>query len=656
MEQRFGVKDVVVVLLLLVIGFFTLNAMWQKDRMWEYLRSIESQVKETRSRLESVATDAKSASEIAAKLDDLERSLASRPVVIADGGAAAVDAPANAARDAWARPGVPIAWQPEPTYSTDPRTLPGFRDGGEFVEIFEAKCPRVTPYVGTDVYARRVIDRVAEQLATFDPKTLELRGLLATAWQYAPDGTWLRVRIHPKATFSDGKPVTAADVVFTFKDYILNPLIEAPAARSTLDNVADVVALDEKTVEFTFHADRILFSNLETTLNQNILPKHYYEKLEPAQINKSTSLLMGSGPFRLESADPARQWNPGDDLTLVRNEQYWATKRRSPLASMRFSVVQDERARLVAYRNGDADMITPTAPQFVEVQKESGWNDANLSLNWINMRSGYSFIAWQSGLRANKRQTPFHDKRVRQAMTLLLDRERMIEEIWNGVGGVSKGPFNPQSPASNPAIAPWPYDLAKARELLGEAGWKDRDGDGLLENEKGEVFEFELTLAQGGDITDRIASFIKSSSLKAGIRCTVKLVDWAVYTEINKARDFDALMMGWGSNAPESDLRQMFHSRSMREGGDNFIQWKSEEADRLLDEAIRTLDREARMKIWHAFGEVVHDEQPYTFIRVQPWIRLIKREVANVNAYKTSLEPWEFFMSAGGTSVPKPAS
>jgi peptide/nickel transport system substrate-binding protein len=114
--------------------------------------------------------------------------------------------------------------------------------------------------------------------------------------------------------------------------------------------------------------------------------------------------------------------------------------------------------------------------------------------------------------------------------------------------------------------------------------------------------------------------------------------------------------MGWGSNAPESDLRQMFHSRSMREGGDNFIQWKSEEADRLLDEAIRTLDREARMKIWHAFGEIVHDEQPYTFIRVQPWIRLIKREVANVNAYKTSLEPWEFFMSAGGTSVPKPAS
>jgi peptide/nickel transport system substrate-binding protein len=648
MEHRFGLKDVVFLALLLVIGFLTLNAMWQKDRMWEFLRSIESQVKETRARVEAVAVDAKAAGELNTRLDEIEAALRSRPAA-APGESQATPA-TSAAKDAWARPGTPIAWQPPVGYATDPRKLPGYRDGGEFVEIFEAKWPRVTPFINTDVYSRRIVDRVAEQLAVFDPKTLALRGLLADAWQYAADGTWLRVHIHPKATFSDGIPVTAEDVRFTFKDYILNPLIEAPAARAGLDNVADVVVIDPQTVEFVFHKDKILFTNLSNTLNQNILPKHYYEKLEPSQINKGTSLLMGSGPFRLESSDPDRQWNPGEDLVLVRNEQYWAVNARSPLASIRYKSITDESSRLVAYRNGEGHMIMPTAPQFVDVQKEADWAKENRSFNWINMRSGYTFIAWQCGLRAGKRATPFADKRVRQAMTLLIDRERMINEIWNGVGGVAKGPFNPESPASDSTNRPWPYDLARAKTLLADAGWKDRDGDGVLENEAGSPFEFEATLPTGGDIYDRIASFVKSACLKAGIRCTIRQADWAVYTEIGKARDFDALFLGWSANAPESDVRQMFHSDSIAAGGDNFVQWKSPEADRIIDLGRRTLDEAERMKVWHQLERVLHEEQPYTFIRVQPWIRFVKTSVGNVNTYKTGLEPWEFFMPAGGAS------
>lgn len=650
MEHRFGLKDGIFLVLLAAFGFLTLNAMWQKDRTWEYLRSIEEQVKETRARLESVAVDARDASAVAKRLDEIESAISRGGAALAErGGATSSNGPESAS---WARPGVPIAWQPEYAYATDPRGEPGFAEGGELVEIMDAKFPRVTPFINTDVYGRRIVDRVAEPLAVFDPTTLALVGLLADAWQYAADGTWLRVHIRPKATFSDGKPVTAEDVRFTFKDYILNPLVEAPAARAGLDYVADVKVIDEKTVEFAFHPDKVLFLNLANTLNQNILPKHYYSRFEPTQINSSTSLLMGSGPFRLESNDPDRQWNPGEDLVLVRNEQYWATKARSPLAAMRFKSITDESARLVAYRKGEGHITTPTAPQFTEVQKEAGWAEANRSLNWINMRGGYTFIGWQCGLRAGKRLTPFADKRVRQAMTMLLDRERMINEIWNGVGGVSKGPFNPQSPAADPTNSPWPFDLDRAKALLAEAGWRDRDGDGILENEKGEPFEFEATMPSGGDIYDRIGSFLKSACLKAGIRCTVRQIDWAVYSEVGKARDFDALFLGWQSNQPESDVRQMFHSDSIKAGGDNFVQWNSPEGDRLIDVGRRTLDEGERMKIWHQLERVLHDEQPYTFVRVAPWLRFVNRSVGNVHAYKTALEPWEYFLTGGtGSSV-----
>jgi len=112
--------------------------------------------------------------------------------------------------------------------------------------------------------------------------------------------------------------------------------------------------------------------------------------------------------------------------------------------------------------------------------------------------------------------------------------------------------------------------------------------------------------------------------------------------EINKSRDFDAITMAWSSNAPESDPRQIFHSESIKEGGDNFVQWNSPRGDELIDRIRLTLDFNERLKAWHEFETLLHDEQPYTFIRVAPWLRFVKKSVGNVQTHKTGLEPWEF--------------
>jgi peptide/nickel transport system substrate-binding protein len=101
--------------------------------------------------------------------------------------------------------------------------------------------------------------------------------------------------------------------------------------------------------------------------------------------------------------------------------------------------------------------------------------------------------------------------------------------------------------------------------------------------------------------------------------------------------------MGWSATAPESDPRQIFHSESIKEGGDNFAQWNSPRADELIDLVRSTLDYDERMKVWHDFEATLHDEQPYTFIRVAPWLRFVKKSIGNVQTYKSGLEPWEFF-------------
>lgn len=666
MQNRFGLKDFV----LLVAVLFAIVSVWLSmsagDRRQEMLQTLEKRLSDIETRMFTGGSN--SGGDLAKEVAELRSAILNRPVhVIIHGGGAvgAVSTEAAGAEtmpsetprvaaagrrdDSWARPGVAIDWQEPWVFASPPQDVPGFRVGGEFAEIFGNQPAKLVPYLSTDVYGRRVIDEVVDSLAAYDPETLALRGRLASAWQRDPDGLWVRVRIRDDARFSDGMPVTAEDVRWTIQEFVFNPQIEAERSRSTLDMIKDVKVIDEKTVEFVF--DKPLFTNLSYSLGIYVLPKHFYSKFEPSQINQSTGLLMGSGGFKLASLDPDRQWAPGEDVVLVRNDLFWGP--RSPLDRLRYKTVTNDLASLVAYRNGEGDMLTPTSPQYNQAREEADWERENWSLNWVNMRSGYSFIAWQCGPR-NERLTPFHDKRVRRGMTMILDRERMIRDIWDGIGVVASGPNNPESPTSDPDIAPWPYDPEQAQALFKEAGWEDRNGDGVLENAEGQEFQFELTMATGGEIVERITSYVKNQCTRNGIRCNIRLVDWSIYQDLLKRRDFDALMMAWSASAPESDPKQIWHSSSILDQGDNFIQWADADADGLIDAIRATLDTDERMGLWQDFHGVVHEEQPYTFIRVAPWLRFVKGDVGNVQTYKSGLDRAEFFRAQG--SVVQPGS
>ena len=666
MQNRFGLKDFV----LLVAVLFAIVSVWLSmsagDRRQEMLQTLEKRLSDIETRMFTGGSN--SGGDLAKEVAELRSAILNRPVhVIIHGGGAvgAVSTEAAGAEtmpsetprvaaagrrdDSWARPGVAIDWQEPWVFASPPQDVPGFRVGGEFAEIFGAQPAKLVPYLSSDVYGRRVIDEVVDSLAAYDPETLALRGRLASAWQQDPDGLWVRVRIRDDARFSDGMPVTAEDVRWTIQEFVFNPQIEAERSRSTLDMIKDVKVVDEKTVEFVF--DKPLFTNLSYSLGIYVLPKHFYSKFEPSQINQSTGLLMGSGGFKLASLDPDRQWAPGEDVVLVRNDLFWGP--RSPLDRLRYKTVTNDLASLVAYRNGEGDMLTPTSPQYNQAREEADLERENWSLNWVNMRSGYSFIAWQCGPR-NERLTPFHDKRVRRGMTMILDRERMIRDIWDGIGVVASGPNNPESPTSDPDIAPWPYDPEQAQALFKEAGWEDRNGDGVLENAEGQEFQFELTMATGGEIVERITSYVKNQCTRNGIRCNIRLVDWSIYQDLLKRRDFDALMMAWSASAPESDPKQIWHSSSILDQGDNFIQWADADADGLIDAIRATLDTDERMGLWQDFHGVVHEEQPYTFIRVAPWLRFVKGDVGNVQTYKSGLDRAEFFRAQG--SVVQPGS
>lgn len=632
MPNRFGLKDAVVIALLLFLGLSIWLKMGVSDgRTWKAVQSIETKL-----------------GSIEQQVSRFETQLASRPAAaVAPAGAAVPgasvggSAPAeSSARDeSWARPGVEVAWQPPFGFADDPRGDADYRLGGEFFEIFEAQPKKLTPILGEDVYGRRVMDQVCDRLAEYDPQSLELRGSLAEAWQYDPAGLWLRVKIRDEARFSDGKPVTAEDLRYTFHDYINNPELETESLRSILTQIQSVTVISERVAEFAFKEAGAF--NLDAALQLYVLPKHFYEGFTTTQINQSTGLILGSGPFKLADLDVNDQWSPGEDIVLVRNEQYWGPK--PAVQTLRYRSMDSDLSRLVTFTNNEADMILPTSTQFVEQTQQAGWSARAHSLKWTNMRSGYSFIAWQCGPR-NGRLTPFSDVRVRTAMTLLLDRERMIRDIWAGIGEVAVGPNNPPSPAADPSIAPLPFDPERAKALLAEAGWTDRDGDGVLESEAGTEFTFEFTRTGGSQLQERVGKFITDACAAVGIRVEQRVVDWSLFDQILKTRDFDALIMAWSASAPESDPTQIWHTDSIQNQGHNFIQWDAGQ-DPIIEAIRTTLDPAERMKHHHALHRLIHEQQPYTFVRVPPWLRFISTEFANVSPYPKGLEQREFYVA-----------
>ena len=627
MTNRFGLKDFVLLLAVVLVGVGVFLAMVQEDRRWDQVQDLLGKV-----------------SSLEKQVARVERTLESGGVAVRTPGSAAAAVPAQ--RDeSWARPGVRVDWQEPWDFTSDPHQFDDFQPGGEFVETFEAQMPKVMPFLAQDVYARRITDLVFDRLGDYDPAKLTIRGVLAEAWQYDPEGMWLRVKLWDHARFHDGEPVRAEDVAYTWMDFILNPELETERVRSIVNNVDAVTVVSERVVEFRFKEP--LYSNLSVALNYEVLPKHYYEQFTPSQINQATGLLVGSGPFRLATMDPNDQWTPGTDFVVVRNESYWG-RAKPALDRLRFRTITDDLASLTAFRNGESDMMRPSSSQFTDTLKQDpDFERSSHALNWVNMRSGYSFIAWQCGPRNGQRLTPFHDKRVRLAMTMLLDRQRLIDDISRGIGFIATGPNNSVSPASAPDVTPWPYDLARAKALLAEAGWIDRDNDGIIENEQGEPFEWEFTYSTGSESVVQMVNYVQSQCALAGIRMKHNAIDWSIFVDVLNARNFDAITLAWSASTPESDPRQIWHSASIQNQGDNFIQWSNAEGDRLIDQGRATLDEQARMEVWQALHRVIHEDQPYTFLREIPWLRFVDKQFKNVVPYPKGIEQIEYYFVPG---------
>lgn len=523
--------------------------------------------------------------------------------------------------ESWARPGIAITelYRAPDWASEKARPLAG----GRLVEALESAPQTLTPFFATDAQARRVIQEiVCQTLARFGTSASVLRASLATAFQSDPQGKWLRVKIDDRARFSDGTPVTAEDVTFSL-DVLRTPGLDAHRTSSAVEGIESIEIISDRVVEFHFKEPRAL-NVMHALCSLYIVPKHYYERFTAAQLNASTGLLMGSGPFMLQSVDPEAQWTPGSDIVLVRDPHAWEAL--AHLDSIRFTVITDAAARLTALRNGDIHIMRPSPDQATAIdQDQSARSWAFLHTDY-RIGSSYSAIAWNCADRGDA-PSLVSDRRVRTALTHLVDRDRIVMEFYGGSAATASDPFPKTSEMGDFRNTPLPFDPARAAALLDDAGWITRNAEGVRTDANGRALDIDLAIPQGSRLAEFVSLMLKDQAAKAGIRIRITTADMAAIAAMQRSGNFDGAIVGWSHGLPENEPRQQWHSSS----ADNSCRFSNPDADRIIELGERTVDFDARMRLWHQLHRVLHDEQPCTFLVNPFWMRLISPKLGGTS-------------------------
>lgn len=425
---------------------------------------------------------------------------------------------------------------------------------------------------------------------------------LAESVEWSGDRLRATVRLREDATWSDGRPVSADDVAWTWRAQT-HPAV-GWRYRQSKERIESVDAADPSTVVFSF---RTAYIGQMTDLNEGaILPRHVWGRLPFERWREEpdwfTRHLVTSGPFRLA------EWIPGERIVLAPSPACRATPSPHPaacpaLARVVFRVVPDAAARIAQLEAGALDYVANVTPE--DAARLAGRPDLAVERFWHRR---YDYLAWNLG------REPLSDPGVRRALTLAIDRQALVDTLWHGFARIAASPVPTGVWAAHPELEPWPYDPAAARLLLDRRGWRDDDGDGVRER-RGRRLSFELMA--NGDNRQRAdaAVMIQAQLARVGVEARVRTLDFHALVDRLDAHDFDAALGAWGIDT-SLDLWYAFHSAAITDGY-NSGGYSDPEVDRLIETARRARDPAALLGPLHRLQEILHRDQPYTFL-VEP--------------------------------------
>jgi peptide/nickel transport system substrate-binding protein len=494
------------------------------------------------------------------------------------------------------------------------------RDPARLVWHLGAEPDTLNPLTATDAYSSRINSYIYETLIRRDNETLELIPELAESWTISSDKLLYTFKLRRDVYWQDGEPFNADDVVYSYKT-LQDPKVDDPHLKVYYRDIEKVTKIDDYTVQFKYN--RPYFLALEFCGGMPILPQHVFDDGTDFNKHPAGRAPVGTGPFIFV------RWDTNRAVVLKQNKNYWGKK--PEIDEILFKIIQDQTVALQVLKKGEMDLMGLRPIQWARQTESEKFNSMFQRLEYYT--PSYSYIGW------NLRRPYFQDKMVRRALTMLIDREKILEKLYFGLGKIVTGNFYIFGPYYNKNIKPWPYDPEKAKKILDQAGWSDHDGDGIRDKD-GVPFAFDFLVTAGARARINFVTIVKEDFKKAGIDVTIRQLEWSTFLKNLHDRDFDATTLGWAMGV-EADPFQLWHSTQIEQGS-NYVGFDNKEADKIIERARVEFNKEKRTKMYHRFHEILHEEQPYTFLYCLASLVVVDRRFTNVKAYPLGIDPREW--------------
>lgn len=469
-----------------------------------------------------------------------------------------------------------------------------------FYNNIQIEPTTLNPITSTDGYSVDVHSYIFESLLDVDEDTYDWRPLLATKWEISEDKTKFTFWLREGVKWHDGVELTAEDVKFSFDVNFDVERWKNAHKQFLYENIKSVKVLDKYKVEVEVKSK--VYSNFDIVAGtMKILPKHFYaQQKKKSYFNKT---LIGTGPYKLSA------YYRGNRIVLEKNENWWARdiepyKKMWNFPKVVLRWVSDGTVSLQMLKKGAFDFLGLQPEDYVKKAVGPVWGKKVHKVKTKNNSpKGYCYIGM------NFTDPILKDKKVRKALYHLVNRKLMIQKFEYNMSTPAVGPIYPSSPYANKSLKPVEFDPKKALALFNQAGWRDTDGDNILDKNGKKL---SLTILEPGRY-EKYLTIFKEDAKKAGVDIVIKKIEWNSFIKlVTDEKKFQMCRLCWSASI-DWDPKQIWHSSSIK-GGSNFISYSNKEVDKLIDKARYIFDRNERIKVLSKVEKQIVDDVPYLFL------------------------------------------
>lgn len=459
-----------------------------------------------------------------------------------------------------------------------------------------ANPSRLNPLLATDSSSSEIAGFLFNGLVKFDKDSSTIIGDLAEGFYYESDTT-LIFKLRKNVLWHDGEKFSAKDVLFTY-NILISPQVVSPYSAA-FRFVKSVEVVDEFTIKVKYKQP--YFKALETWM-MGILPEHILRDEKNLMNSKFNTEPIGTGAYKLHQLEHSK------NIILIAFDDYF--EGRAKIDRISFHVIADPMTRFLMLKSLALDIGSIEPMQYERQLNDEFFNKFNI---YEQISKSYTYLGF------NLRREKFKNPKVREALSLAIDRQEIVDILFFKHAKVCTGPFLPGTKAFNDDVKAPKQNIEKAKKLLKDVGY-----------DKNNPFTFEIVTSNASAIRPYAAEILQHQLKKVGVVVSIRVMEWQAFLNmVVFPNEFDTVLLGWGLS-PTPDPYMFWHTDNDKKGGFNLVGYNNPKINKMIEQSQTIVDREKLSELWREMFKMIVDDNPYLFLYIPNSITTVNKNIKNI--------------------------